>query len=435
MTLSVQIEDYGSACRYLLELKARGVSLGLERMQRLMQSLGNPERTVPCIHVAGTNGKGSVSAMLESILRSAGWRTGLYTSPHLVRLGERIQVDRNILNEPAIVGYVGELKPVVASLDAAGEGSEPSYFEVMTAMAFLHFARSRCDIACIEVGLGGRMDATNVVTPELSVITSIGYDHVEMLGNTLTAIATEKAGIIKQGRPIVIGRLHPEAETIIRSIASAREAPVISVRAEFGDDLADDPTTNLEGEYQRSNAATAMLAARTLLSRWRISHSVISAGLHSVDWPARWQRFSLGDRTVILDSSHNEEGAQTLDANLSALSREFGRAPIVVLGVLGFSRVRPLVDVVCRHANEIHFVQPAQSRACSYEQLKTFVPATHRGPIVRQLIENLFPAAGVCTAGAQGDVIVVTGSIALAGEVLSRIDPARGTHEGNLQDF
>jgi dihydrofolate synthase / folylpolyglutamate synthase len=430
------INDYGEATRYLSGLKARGVSLGLNRMERLMELLGHPEREVPCVHIAGTNGKGSVAAMLESIFRTAGWRTGLYTSPHLVRLGERIQVNRAILAEREILEYVREVRPSVAAMDKdrPGDGG-PSYFEVMTAIGFLHFARSDCDIASIEVGLGGRLDATNVVIPEVSVISSISLDHTEVLGNTLAEIATEKAGIIKPGRPVVIGLLPGEAERVTRSIADERGAPVFSVADAFGADVNNFPSTNLAGRFQRINAATAALAAQVMGPSWRLSTPLISQALQSVDWAGRWQRFTVAGRTVILDSSHNSEGATSLDANLTALAAEFGYAPIVVLGVLGRLRARPLLEVVCRHAQSIHLVRPSQRRACTFEDLESLIPADFRGKVAREALDTLFPAPDVCTLGEPGDVIVVTGSMMLAGEVLSRIEPSRGAYEGHLQDF
>lgn len=427
--------DYSAVTEYLFALKARGGKFGIDRMTALAAALGHPERAVPCVHVAGTNGKGSVAAMLDAILHAAGWRTGLYTSPHLVKLGERVQVDRQVLSEAEIVAYVRELRPLAEKLGAVDADDHPSFFEFMTGMALLQFARKRCDIAVIEVGLGGRLDATNIVLPEVSVITSIGMDHCEFLGHELTQIAAEKAGIVKPGRPVVLGRVPPEAETRIRGIAAARGAPVISVRDTFGEDVAAYPGTNLEGDYQRWNAATATLVARTLGARWKIGEAEIARGLAHVDWPGRWQRVRLGGRVAILDASHNPEGAAVLEANLIRLEAETGRRPVVITGVLGAVRARPLLDTIARHAAEIHFVVPQQARACSHEELEALLPATFRGPVVRATVAGLFPTPQTCTAGGPDDIVVVTGSIYLLGEIMARLEPARGAGEGRLQDF
>ena len=204
--------EYTAVTEFLYGLKPAGGKYGIERMRRLAAELGHPERSLPVVHVAGTNGKGSVAAMLDAILHGAGWRTGLYTSPHLVNLGERVQVDRRMLTLPELLAYTRELVPVAARIEHAQPDERPSFFEYVTAMAFLEFTRRRCDIGVIETGLGGRLDATNIVDPEVSVITSIGLDHCEYLGDGLPAIAREKAGIIKPGRPVVIGRMPAEAE-------------------------------------------------------------------------------------------------------------------------------------------------------------------------------------------------------------------------------
>jgi dihydrofolate synthase/folylpolyglutamate synthase len=436
MTSELPLAGYPAVQDYLFGLKAAGVKFGVDRMRILSALLGNPEKAVPCIHVAGTNGKGSVSAMLESILRASGRRTGLYTSPHLVRLGERVQVDRRILSEEEIAAFVRELQPVadrIASL--GGLDDRPSFFEFMTAMAFLQFARKRCDCSVIEVGLGGRLDATNIVEPEVCVVTSIGLDHCELLGNSLEAIAAEKAGIIKTGRPVVIGRMPPEAEATVRAIAASKGARVVSVREEFGDDIARYPETSLEGDYQRWNAATAMLAAGLLQPGFGISGRSTASGLRSVDWPGRWQRINLGGRLAILDASHNPEGAGVLDTSLGLLGVETGRSPVAVFGALGAMRARPLLEVLCRHCREIHLVMPQQPRASSHAELESLVPAAFRGRIVRSTVEELFPAPGICTAGTRDDVLLVTGSIYLLGEVLGRLEPERGKGEGRLQDF
>ena len=418
--------SYAEVAARLIARRAEGPRFGIDRMRRLTSVLGHPERAIPCLHVAGTNGKGSVSAMLDAILRAAGWRTGLYTSPHLVHLGERVQVDRLPLTADEIVAYVEELEPVAARLGAADPGDTPAFFELMTAMAFLQFARKACDISVIEVGLGGRLDATTVVTPEVSVITSIAMDHCEILGDTLGRIAAEKAGIIKAGRPLVVGRVPPEAEEVIARLAAERGAPVRWVRRVYGEDLAAYPQTSLEGDYQRWNAATATLAAEALDARWRISPAVIRAGLAGVDWPGRWQRTRAGERLLILDSSHNPEGAAVLASNLARLVAETGQRPLVITGILGTVRARPLLAAIAEHAAEIVLVPPDQPRACSVEELRGLVPASFTGPVRAGRVDTLFPEPGRCTAGASDGVVVVTGSLYLLGEVLTRFGLADG---------
>lgn len=412
---------YAAALEYLYALKPSGKNFGIDRMRPLAAALGNPEQRVPFIHVSGTNGKGSVSAMLESILRAAGWRTGLYTSPHLVSLGERVQVNRQVLTEQEIVDYVQELRPTVERVARAHPDNGPSFFELMTAMAFLQFERKGCDIGILEVGLGGALDATNIVDPQVSVITSIAKDHTEILGNELEKIAAAKAGIIKPRRTVVIGQVPEEAECVIREIAAVQESPVISVAEAYGNDIASYPKTNLEGEYQQWNAATATLALRALPEKWRITESAIAAGLQNVAWPGRWQRVQIGGRLAILDASHNPEGAQALEGNLARLRAETGRRPVVIVGVLGRDRAQPLIDVICRHAREIYFVVPDQPRACSHAELAALVPVEFKGRVVRAAVAELFPSANSCTAGTADDSVVVTGSMYLLGEVMARL--------------
>jgi dihydrofolate synthase / folylpolyglutamate synthase len=431
--------DYPQVQEALFALKARGVSFGIDRMRSFAATLGHPERAVPVIHVAGTNGKGSVSAMVAAILRAAGRRTGLYTSPHLVRLGERVQVDGVALSEAEIVAYTRELMPLAERLEAAKPDWGPSFFEFMTAMAFLQFARRGCAAAVIEVGLGGRLDATNIVTSEVSVITSIALDHCELLGHTLTEIAREKAGIIKPGAPVVIGRLPAEAEAVVRAVAAGCGAPLTSVREVFGDDFSAYPETALEGDYQRANAATATLVARVVAAKFGLTDAHIAAGLAAVSWPGRWQRTRLADgRLLVLDASHNPEGAAVLDGLLVRLVAETGRRPVAITGVLGTARARPLLAALARHAREIHLVRPQQERASTFDELEALVPAEFGeagGRLARGTVEALFPRPGVCAAGGADDVLVVTGSIYLLGEVLARLEPERGAGEGRLQDF
>lgn len=435
MPLDAAISDYSAVQDYLFSLKAKGLRFGIDRMRSWSEAIGHPERATPCIHITGTNGKGSTAAMLEAVFRQAGWKTGLYTSPHLVRLGERVQVNRVPLTDEEIVSYTNFLRPIAERVSREQPDDHPSFFEFMTAMAFLQFARKQCDISLIEVGLGGRLDATNVVVPEVSVITSISLDHCEMLGDTPEKIAAEKAGIIKPGRPVVMGRLPAGAERVIREVAHAQGSTVHSVREVFGEDLAAYPQTNLEGDYQRWNAATAMLVARLMPPKWRLTPDSVRASLHHVTWSGRWERVTLGGRPVVLDASHNPEGAGVLDVNLARLVAETGHRPIVIVGVLGAARARPLIETIARHASEIYFVVPDQARACSHDQMEALVPKTFTGRVHRSSVGELFPAPDRCTVGGQEDWVVVTGSIYLLGEVLARIQPSRGRNEGRLQDF
>jgi dihydrofolate synthase/folylpolyglutamate synthase len=435
MTMPATFTDYAAVQDYLFSLKARGVKFGIDRMRLLVEALGHPERRFPSVHITGTNGKGSTAAMVEAILHRAGWKTGLYTSPHLVRLGERVQVERSNLTEAEIIAYTNELRPVAEALARAAPDDHPSFFEFMTAMAFLQFARRGCDVGVIEVGLGGRLDATNVIRPEVSAITSISLDHCELLGNTPELIAAEKAGIIKPGRPVVIGRLPAGAEAVIRAIARERGSAVHSVREEFGDDTANYPRTNLEGDYQRWNAATATLVARILGERWRLDARVIAEGLQHVRWPGRWERMTVGGRVLVLDASHNPEGASVLAANLERFVAERGRRPVVITGALGVQRAGALLETIAAWAKEVHLVVPHQARACSHDELEALLPRGFAGRIVRATVEELFPEPDRCTAGAVTDDLVVTGSIYLLGEVLARISPRRGEGEGRLQDF
>lgn len=427
--------DYAAVQDYLFSLKARGVKFGIDRMRAWSAAIGHPQQATPCIHIAGTNGKGSTAAILESIFRQAGWRTGLYTSPHLVRLGERVQVDRQPLTDSEIVAYTNELRPIAESVCRGSPDDHPSFFEFMTAMAFLQFARKSCDISFIEVGLGGRLDATNIVQPEVSVITSIDLDHCEMLGDSIEKIAGEKAGIIKPGRPVVLGHVRTEAEKVIREIAAEAGAPVHTIKEIFGDDLTSYPETNLEGDYQRWNAATAVLVARLMPPRWKLASEVIHRGLAEVAWSGRWERATIGGRPVIFDASHNPEGASVLEVNLSRLAAALTAKPVIVVGVLGLARARPLIEAICRYAGELHLVVPATARACSHREMAALIPPSFTGRVWHSTVAGLFPGPNQCTAGGPRDTVVVTGSIYLLGEVLARLQPDRGQNEGRLQDF
>lgn len=423
--------DYASTQDYLYSLRNRGAKLGVERMAAFNRALGRPAEKFPIIHVAGTNGKGSVCAMLEAMFRRAGFKTGLFTSPHLVRLGERVQVNRQPLTEAQIVEWTPRLRATAEALAQYDDESHPTFFEFMTAMAFLHFAAQKIDVAILETGLGGRLDSTNIVVPRVSVITSVSYDHQQQLGNTLTEIAREKAGILKPKISAVLGRLPEEAETEIRRIAAERRCGVVTVDEVF-EAPEHFPVTNLVGPHQRVNAATAMLAMCHAGADLAVPDDVARTALMEVSWAGRWQKFILRDgRTLILDAAHNPEGAQALEANLAQHIAETGRKPVIFCGTLGEERGRALLDVAARHAKAIHLLVPNQPRALPHAHLRTFLAGKFTGEVVDDTVERLFPAPGVCAAGWDAD-IVVTGSIYLLGEVLAKLEAS--AVEAELQD-
>ena len=397
--------------RWLTGLRNLGSRLGVSRMRLLSARLGNPERFASCFHLAGTNGKGSTSAMIEAIQRAQGRRTGLYTSPHLVAIGERIQVDRAPLSDDAVVALAERLRPHYEAIRAEDPEDAPTFFELITAAALLEFAERKVDVAILETGLGGRLDATNVCAPEVCVITSIGLDHQEYLGPTLAAIAAEKAGIIKPGVPCVVGDVPPEAEAVI--VARAREvgAPLHFVRNRFATGL---PETNLVGEHQRRNAGAALLACE-LARRLPIDEAKARAALRSIEWAGRWQEFRLIDgRRLIVDGSHNEEGIRAVAPLLAALKN-----PTVIVGALGVDRARPLVAAAVKAAGRLVLVRPDNERSCTVEDLDALVPADFRGEVHRASVAELFPSPATC--GAEGETIVVLGSLYLVGEVLARL--------------
>ncbi|MEO0509657.1 MAG: folylpolyglutamate synthase/dihydrofolate synthase family protein [Verrucomicrobiota bacterium] len=409
---------YSQVRDYLYSLKNRGSKYGIDRMRLFVDALGHPERKYPVIHVAGTNGKGSTCAILESLYRSNGYKTGLFSSPHLVHLGERAQVNRQILGEAPIASYIEHLRPIAAELGKEDPALHPTFFEFIAAMAFLHFSSEEVDIALIETGLGGRLDATNVVDPALSIITSISYDHMELLGDTLEKIATEKAGIIKPGKPVLIGCLPAEAEAVIRTTAKERGCALYSVKERFRADSL--PETNLSGAFQRWNAAAAVYATEILAESLPVQST---AGLTQIDWPGRWQELELDGRKLILDATHNPEGAEALKDNLEKLVQASDK-PIIVAGTLGEERGRSLMEAVSPFASELFLVKPNQDRSTPTDFLESCLPKDRGYEVHHSSLIELFPCNTSCRLGEPGNVIVVTGSIYLIGELLERIQGA-----------
>jgi dihydrofolate synthase/folylpolyglutamate synthase len=426
---------YADARAYLYGLKHRAANYGIDRMRLLVERLGHPQMRYPVVHVAGTNGKGSTCALLESIYRQAGYRTGLFTSPHLVHQGERVQVDRTILSHPQILAYTKRLRPVAEAIEADHPGYHPSFFEFMTAMAFLRFAEAAVDIGIIETGLGGRLDATNVVLPEVSVITSISMDHTEILGDSLAQIAAEKAGIIKPGRPVVSGWLPAEAEAVIERVCRERGCAWYPVKERYGEAISGYPQTGLSCSYQRINAAMASVVVDLLQPRFPVTAAARDAGLLTASWAGRWDRRSVGEGEVVFDASHNPEGIVQLENQLRHLVAERGRKPVIVVGALGQKRAEHLIPVVSRYAAELHLLVPRMPRACSHQQLLQLVPAGSPCKVLCSRVSDIIPAQGQCACIKQaGDVVVATGSIYLIGELLDALENGVPANDFMLQD-
>jgi dihydrofolate synthase/folylpolyglutamate synthase len=318
------MSSYREAIEFLQGLSRFGARFGLETSSRLAALAGNPHHHLRFIHVAGTNGKGSTCAMLESIYRAAGLRVGLFTSPHLVSFAERIQVNRQPVPEADLARLVDGLRPFMEQFPAE---AQPTMFEFSTVMALRFFHEQQCDIVILETGLGGRLDATNIVTPLACVITNIGLDHQEWLGDTLDKIAMEKAGILKPGIPGITAALPSQGLEVIQQTAERVGAPLTKVSQ------ASPLTLPLPGPHQQLNAAVAIATVGVLARQVPIDHDTILRGLASVSWPGRMQIVQRGpDRTLVLDGAHNPDGAAALRV---AFEEKFpARKATLVLGVL-----------------------------------------------------------------------------------------------------
>ena len=310
---------------YLFSLEHFGIKFGLENITAIVERLGRPDRTFKSVHVAGTNGKGSVTAMVDAALRAAGHRTARYTSPHLTDLSERFVIGGRPVAHDTLVCAVATVRDVVESLRFDGTlGVQPTFFEVTTAVAFELFRRAEVEIAVLEVGLGGRLDATNIVSPVVTAITSIALDHQLYLGSTLAEIAFEKAGIIKAGVPVVVGPVDSESLSVIARVANERGAALI--RATPAD--AAPFTLGLYGDHQRANAGVAVRVLEQLTARGvGVPSDAVARGLADPEWPGRLDQRRLPDgRELLLDAAHNPAGAAALASYLTAESQ---RRPLV----------------------------------------------------------------------------------------------------------
>jgi dihydrofolate synthase/folylpolyglutamate synthase len=435
--------SYEDAVRYLLTLgrelaaprQARVHKFDLANITALAEYLGSPHRASPCIHIAGTNGKGSTAAMLDSILRAARLHTGLYTSPHLERINERIRIGGEEISDSEFAGSFTRIEEAIETMMGSGAlAAHPTYFECLTAMAFDAFARAETDFNVYEVGMGGRLDATNIVTPEVALITQIDFDHEDYLGHSIEQIAMEKAGIIKPGGWVVSAAERPEARTVIARRAAELDARLIEIdhtyqvsnlRAEAGRYRARVASAHssraislelpLFGRFQARNAVTALAAARLLAERgFPVDDDAIARGISSVAWPGRLER--LTERPdVYLDGTHNPAGAREL---VAFWEEQFGKRKIVlVYGAMRDKAVDEIAGQLFPRASTVIFTEPRQARAISAQVL-----AEMTGHLAREFEVTSDPASALERAidiARPEDIVFATGSLYLVGDLRS----------------
>lgn len=433
------MDAYSKTLDRIYNLRGGVIDLRLDRMERALALFDHPEKTFPAFHIAGTNGKGSTAAMLHRILCSAGYRVALYTSPHLVSFTERIRVIEEEISADEVVALADEIWRRTEAANIL-----LTFFEIVTVMAFIYFARRQVDVAVIEVGLGGRFDATNLIRSIVSVITTISKDHEAFLGSDIASIAREKAGIIKRGVPVVCGALPPEAIKVINEIADASQTASYRLEQNFTLKLKSDgafdykgPKWNLpdlsvtlHGAHQIRNAGVATAALEVVSDLFPTSEIAIRSGLQNVTWPGRME-VMLTDPTVIIDGAHNGEGIGVLIHELRELRG--GRRIRLLFAVMEDKDWRLMVNALAEVVDEIVLTRVSQlERSADPVQLQQEVAGKLQSQVIpdpRLAVESLVKSA------ASNELIVITGSLYLLGEVrplLAAMAQAKQSKQSNL---
>jgi len=433
--------NYQQAVKYLFSLgrelaaptQAAAAKFDLENIRVLAERLGRPDRVYPTAHIAGTNGKGSTAAFLESILRCAGFRTGLNTSPHLDRINERIRVNGEEISDEAFAAVLTRIQGLIEELLAKGKlRAHPTYFECVTAMAMEYFAQEHVDFGVFEVGLGGRLDATNILHPAITLITRVAFDHESFLGHSLREIAGEKAGILKPHVPAIIAEQREEAREVILARANEVSAPVVEVSSAYqldgirsaggcasatAHELATGWTCELAprlpGRFQLQNALNAAASARALAARgYRIGSDAIERGIREAEWPGRLERLQT-QPDVYLDGAHNPSAAQ----ELAAFWQEnfAGRKLCLVFGALRDKAVDEIAGVLFPHAAEVILTEPRTPRAISARQLEEIT--AHYATSLRVIADAEQAVEYAVSQAAAEDAVFVTGSLYLVGQI------------------
>ncbi|MFO7783082.1 MAG: bifunctional folylpolyglutamate synthase/dihydrofolate synthase [Thermodesulfobacteriota bacterium] len=426
--MDTKVTTYPEALKALYDLQKFGIKFGLSKTARLLKAFGNPHRRRRFIHIAGTNGKGSAAAMVSSVLARSGLKVGLYTSPHLVRFTERFRINDREMDRETAAGLASEL------LAAFDPHDPPTFFEVVTAMALVHFAREEVDVAIMEVGMGGRLDSTNVIDPLVTVITNISLEHRQYLGKRLVDIAGEKGGIIKPGVELVTGVTQPPVIQRIATICRDKGARMIRL----GRDVKYRNTTGglnytgpslklrglrlgLPGRFQGRNAALALSVLEVLEGKgFRLSEDHIRQGLARVNWPGRMQLISRRPDLVV-DGGHNPRALRAL---ADAIPHAFTfRRLILVIGVMKDKDIPSMMKEIVPLADYVIYTRPVYARAASPETLHRAAAALGKaGEIAPTLSQALDRATQIADAD---DLILVSGSLFTAGEALALLDPGK----------
>ena len=417
--------SYKEALAWLYSLQRFGIKLGLENIRRLVAELDIDLANARVIHVAGTNGKGSVCAMIDSICRAQKYRTGLFISPHLVTFRERIRIDGEMISENEVAAGLTNIRKLVVDWEP-----HPTFFEIATALALKHFSETKVDIVSLETGLGGRLDATNAVQSNVAVITPIALDHEKWLGDSLEKIANEKAGIIKAQTPVVSGPQLPEAERVIRGRATECEAPL-----QFVTEVYDRSPIALRGEHQKLNAAIAIAAIKALkLDRLKRSSlagqgieidSAIGRGLATVDWPGRFQCW---DKQTVIDGAHNPAAARILAQTWREI---FGaERATLILAILSDKDLRGICQALAPIADSVFLPKIRSERAAPPEELAKIL-STIAPPLPYSITSSAAEALEL--AHARPNPILLTGSLHFAGEALAHLRGEPAAFEESAQ--
>jgi dihydrofolate synthase/folylpolyglutamate synthase len=397
---------YAEAVEYLYQLNKFGAVLGLDKTRQLAAAFGNPHDRLKFIHVAGTNGKGSTCAMLESIYRHAGYKVGLFTSPHLISFTERIQINRQNISESDVARFTEEIKEHVDPT------APPTFFEFVTVMALRYFKEQKVNVVIWETGLGGRLDSTNIVTPVASVITNIQYDHEKWLGSSLPEIAREKAGIIKPNVPVFTGVEDQAAWRVLKETAETLNAPIHRVKR-----VTPLVKTSLFGNHQLKNAMLAVVTVRGVENHFsQTSKADIRNALQNVHWPGR---FDIRGR-YILDGAHNPDGARTLRLTLKQHFPDL--KPTFIVGILADKDIHGMAIQFAKLASHIYTVAVQSDRAANAEALAH----EFRTVVINTVVEAAPSLAAALEKSEKDDRVVITGSLHFLGEAMKHLGFAAG---------